>query len=68
LDECPFDGDTASSDSVYTEEALAENKAMMNRSSFWIASDNTLTVDVDVDLVSRVMKNILADPSKSAIE
>lgn len=59
-----FDGDTSSGDGVYTDEAIEENRNMIKRSTFWVTADNQLTVDVEVDLISRTCKNLLADPGE----
>lgn len=57
-----FDGDTSSGDSVYTDDALEENRKMKQKASFWVASDGNLTVDVNVDTIERTVYNLLADP------
>lgn len=58
-----FDGDTSSGDTVYTDDALEENRNMMKRSSYWVSSDGRLTVDIEVDLIERTVHNLLADPN-----
>ncbi len=57
-----FDGDTGSGESVYTDEALEENRNMMNKASFWVAGNGDLLIQVDTDLIERTMANLLADP------
>jgi hypothetical protein len=59
--ECTFDGDTGSGDSVYTDEALEENRKQMQKASFWVNGDR-LKIDVNTDLIERTMFNLLADP------
>lgn len=61
LHECTFDGDTSSGDSVYTDEALAENRELMNKAAFWV-DDDRLKIDVNTDLIKRTLHNLLADP------
>lgn len=57
-----FDGDTGSGDSVYTDEALEENRNMMKKATYWVESGR-LTIDISGSgLVDRVMHNLLADP------
>lgn len=57
-----FDGDTGSGDSVYTDEALEENRAMMKKATYWVEGGR-LTIDISGSgLVDRVMHNLLADP------
>ena len=57
-----FDGDTGSADTVYTDESLAENRRLLNTASFWIAGDNTLTIDIETDTIMRTLHNLLGDP------
>lgn len=59
--EYTFDGDTGSGDSIYTDEALAENRSQMQKASFWINGDR-LKIDVNTDLIERTLHNLLADP------
>lgn len=57
------DGDTGSGDSVYTDEALEENRQMMTKASYWVTGDGKLRVDVgSKDLIDLVMVNMLGDP------
>lgn len=57
-----FDGDTGSGDSVYTDEALEENRNMMKKATYWVEGGR-LTIDISGSgLVDRVMHNLLADP------
>ena len=62
LRESTFDGDTSSADSIYTDEAIVENRKLINKSSFWINGDNTLTIDINTDLIERTLHNLLGDP------
>ena len=48
-------------ETLYTNEALAENKAMVSKAKFWVLDDG-LTIDIDSPLVNRVIHNLLADP------
>lgn len=57
-----FDGDTSSGDSVYTDDALEENRSMKRKVSFWVGNDGELTVDITVDTIERTVFNLLADP------
>lgn len=57
------DGDTGSGDSVYTKEALEENRKMMTKGSYWVTGDGKLRVDAgSKDLIDLVMVNMLGDP------
>ena len=60
--ERPFDGDTGSADTVYTDESLAENRRLMSTASYWINGDNTLTIDIETDTIMRTLHNLLGDP------
>jgi hypothetical protein len=57
------DGDTSSSDSVYTDEALEENRKMLTKATYWINSSGKLRVDASSkSLIDLVMVNLLGDP------
>lgn len=57
-----FDGDTSSFEGIYTDEALAENKRMMQSAKYWVDSKGNLKVDVNTDVIERTLHNLLADP------
>ena len=55
-----FDGDTESSDMLYTEEALEENAKKLTEAAYWV-SDGAFTIDVGVDQIERTLVILLAD-------
>lgn len=57
-----FDGDTGSADSVYTDEALAENRNMLHTASYWVTGDSKPTIQIDNDIVNRTLHNLLGEP------
>lgn len=58
-----FDGDTGPLEIFYSQEALAESKAMRYRVNTWVKTSTSLTVDVSSkDLVDRVLLVLTADP------
>lgn len=57
-----FDGDTGSADTIYTDESLDENRRLMRTAGFWVNSDNSLTLDINTDLIIRTLHNLLGDP------
>ena len=58
-----FDGDTGSNDSLYTDEALEENREKMEDPSFWIGAGGKLTIDIETTLIELTMASLLADPT-----
>ena len=56
-----FDGDTMSGDSVYTNEAMAENKLKMGTVTHWFNSDGSSKVQIDNDVVTRTLNALLGD-------
>ncbi len=57
-----FDGDTGSCDAVYTDEALKENRDMLDKASYWVTGDNKPTIQLDNDIVTRTLHNLLGEP------
>lgn len=53
-----FDGDTASSNIVYSDEAIAEVKQYINSKKYYVGSDGKINFSADTATVSYVLKNM----------
>ena len=57
-----FDGDTGSGNSIYTEEALKEQRYKMTTISYWIDVNLKLKIDLMDGTSKRTFKSLMKDP------
>lgn len=53
-----FDGDTCSSNSTYSDEAVAETKAFLNSARAYVGTDGRFIKDTNLDTVVNVLTNM----------
>jgi hypothetical protein len=58
-----FDGDTASANFVYTDEAIAEIHALLNSKAAYVDPRGGLHASSDVDTFALVLRNLTRRPN-----
>ena len=59
-----FDGDTASGNSVMSEEALAENRRILNSKHYWFNADGSMKITLTNAIIDRTVFALLKEPEE----
>tara|TARA_Y100001960_G_scaffold77325_1_gene82654 strand:- start:6318 stop:7961 length:1644 start_codon:yes stop_codon:yes gene_type:complete len=59
-----FDGDTSSGNAAMSQEALEENRKIMNSKHYWFNADGSMKITLTNDVIDRTMFALLKEPKE----
>ena len=59
-----FDGDTSSGNAVMSEEALEENRKILNSKHYWFNADGSMKITLTNNVIDRTMFALLKEPKE----
>lgn len=59
-----FDGDTSSGNGIMSEEALEENRKILNSKHYWFNADGSMKITLTNDVIDRTLFALLKEPKE----
>lgn len=59
-----FDGDTSSGNAIMSEEALEENRKILNSKHYWFNADGSMKITLTNDVIDRTLYALLKEPKE----